>query len=181
MRVLLFAATTIGMGAAATTSSLAQAVDSQSQQCLRVQNSFDLTVHASYVATAPLFGPDGERKWAGEHWDPQFVYPLPARDEEGAVFTIQHGPVNAIWVNTAFDVQGKHFQYVYFIAGIMVTTIDVHFKPVDASNTLVHVVYTRTSLTPDGNAHVTAMGDRDRHSGAEWQQAIDRYLAAARR
>lgn len=40
-----------------------------------VRNSFTLTVHAPYKIAAPLFGPNGERVWAGDDWDPQFIYP----------------------------------------------------------------------------------------------------------
>lgn len=179
---VLFAAAAAGIGASGlSTPGFGQSAASVPKQNLRVQTSFDLIVHAPYAETAPLFGPEGERPWAGKHWDPQFVFPRPAKDEEGAVFTIQHGPVNATWVNTAFDIEGRHFQYVYFIPGLLVTTIDLRFKPVDAANTQVHVVYTRTALTTEGNEHVTAMSEQDKRAGAEWQQAIDAYLTSRKR
>ena len=57
----------------------------------------------SDARAAPLFGPQGERAWAGEDWNPQFVFPTPARDIEGAVFTVRHGEHTAVWVNTVFD------------------------------------------------------------------------------
>jgi hypothetical protein len=147
---------------------------------LHLSTSFDLVVHASYGVTAPLFGPEGERPWAGKHWDPQFIHPLPAADVEGAVFTIQHGPFHATWVNTLFDVEGRHFQYVYFMPDVMVTVIDVRFKPEGADSTKVHVDYTRTALTLEGNEHVAAMTEGDKTAGKEWQQAIDEYLAQTR-
>src|ERR1700757_3979472 len=112
------AATTIG------SSALGQS-PIRTQQLLRTQTAFEIVVHLPYAEAAPLFGPEGERPWAGKHWDPQFLYPQPARDEQGAVFTIQHGPVDAVWVNTLFDLEAQHFQYVYFIPEVMVTTIDV--------------------------------------------------------
>jgi hypothetical protein len=146
------------------------------QPLLHVSTSFDLTVHASYARTAPLFGPEGERAWAGKHWNPEFIHPEPARDVEGAVFTIQHGPYKAVWVNTLFDADVRHFQYVYFLPDLMVTVVDVRFNPAAIDSTHVHVVYTRTALTPEGNEHVTAMSEGDRTAGAEWQQAIDKYL-----
>jgi hypothetical protein len=139
---------------------------------------FELTVHASLADTAPLFGPEGERPWAGKHWDPQFIHPQPAHDEAGAVFTVKHGPYSAVWVITEFDVAARHFQYAYFIADLMVTTIDVRFTPVDAATTRVNVGYARTAVTPAGNDHVAAMTNDDRGAGKEWQEAIDQYLAA---
>src|ERR1700690_1913232 len=133
-----------------------------------VRNEFDFTVHASYQATAPLFGPEGERAWAGGHWDPHFLYPQPAQDIQGAVFTIQHGHRHAYWVNTAFDMDARHFQYVYVIPEVMTTLIDVRFSEIDPANTKVNVAYERTALTPDANQHVLEAGNSDRNSGNEW-------------
>jgi len=147
---------------------------------LHMSTSFDLLVHESFARTAPLFGPQGERAWAGKHWNPMFLHPQPAADTEGAVFTVAHGSHTATWVTTQFDVEARHFQYVYFMPDIMVTVIDVRFKPVSADATAVNVVYTRTALTPEGNQHVTAMSEGDKAAGNEWQQAIDDYLAKSK-
>lgn len=148
---------------------------------MHLQTSFDVVVHLSYAETAPLFGPDGERVWAGKHWNPEFIYPQPARDVEGAVFTVKHGPHSAVWVTTRMDVEGRHFQYVYVLEDLLVTTIDVEFKPADAHTTNVHVTYARTAVTPEGNEHVAAMAEGDKGSGKEWQEAIDEYLASRKR
>lgn len=166
-------ATTAALGASA----LSQTAAPQSQ-LLRTQTAFDLTVHLPYAEATALFGPEGERVWAGKHWDPQFLYPQPAHDEQGAVFTVQHGPVSAIWVNTLFDLEARHFIYAYFIPGIMVTTIDVRFTPTDSANTAVHVLYTRTALTPEGNEHVTTFTQTDKSAAHNWQHSIDTYLAS---
>ena len=162
--------------------SLVSAQSPQAEPLARTQTAFDLVVRLPYPEAAALFGPEGERAWAGKHWDPQFLYPQPARDTEGAVFTLHHGPHDAVWVNTTFSLDARRFQYVYFIPGILVTVIDVRFDPrpgaEDGSTTAVHVVYTRTAITPEGNAHVAALTEGDRKSGPEWQQAIDTYLAS---
>jgi hypothetical protein len=124
-----------------------------------------------------LFGPNGERGWAGKHWNPEFIHPQPGADVEGAVFTVQHGPYRAVWVNTLFDVEARHFQYVYFLPDLIVSVIDVRFKPDGADSTKVNVVYARTAITPPGNEHVAAMSEIDRTAGKDWQVAIDAYLA----
>ena len=157
-----------------------QSAPAPPQPLLHIRTSFDLQVHASYAVTAPLFGPQGERAYAGKHWDPAFIYPQPASDMEGAVFTVRHGPYSAVWVTSLADVEGRHFQYVYFLEDLMVTVVDVYFKPVGADSTNVNVVYTRTALTPKGNEHVTAMSDDDKTAGKDWQQAINDYLAASK-
>jgi hypothetical protein len=144
------------------------------------RTNFEVVVHAPYAEAATLFGPEGERAWAGEDWDPRFIYPQPGRDEQGAVFTIQNGPHEAVWVIARHDVEARQFQYVYVIAGIMVCTIDVEFTPLDVGTTKVHVTYARTALTAEGDARVAAMAEGDRKAGAEWQAAIDEYLAGRR-
>lgn len=141
------------------------------------ETSFDLTVHAPYTETAKLFGPEGERVWAGKHWNPQFLYPDAPRDEQGAVFTIAHGPFTAVWIIAQHDLDARHFQYVYVIPDIMACTIDVRFTPADASTTKVHVTYARSSVSEAGDEHVAAMTEGDRKAGLEWQSAIDAYLA----
>ncbi|HXR17934.1 MAG TPA: hypothetical protein VN777_17200 [Terriglobales bacterium] len=142
-----------------------------------VRNEFEFTVHAPYRVAAPLFGPEGERGWAGRQWNPQFLYPQPALDSQGAVFTIRHGHHHAYWINTSFDTEARHFQYVYFIPDTMVVLIDVHFTELDPGNTKVNVAYERTALNPAANQHVQEMGNSDREGGKEWGTAIKDYLA----
>jgi hypothetical protein len=143
---------------------------------VHVVNSFDLIVALPYPRAAALFGPEGERPWAGPHWEPHFIYPQPAHDRQGAVFTIAHGDRTAVWVNTLFDLDARHFQYVYVVPEIQAATIDVTFRSIDASHTAVHVTYARTALTSDANDHILALGEQDQTSGPEWQSAINAFL-----
>ncbi len=96
--------------------------------CLHIRTAFDIEVHASYEETAPLFGPEGERVWVGKQWDPVFIHPQPARDIEGAVFTVSRGPSTEVWVNTLFDIDERHFQYVYFVSDLSVAVVDLRFN-----------------------------------------------------
>ncbi len=56
---------------------------------IRVENSFELSVQGPFARVVPLFGAWEERAWAGEDWTPAFLYPQPARDEQGEVFTLE--------------------------------------------------------------------------------------------
>jgi hypothetical protein len=145
-------------------------------QPVHVTNAFELIVRAPLSRAAILFGPGGERCWAGERWNPEFLYPQPGKDVQGAVFTVQHGPHKSVWVNTLFDTAGGRMQYVSFIPNTVVSTIDVRLTAVDPSSTRVDVTYSRTALNPAANDDVQAMGGRDRESGPEWQQAIAKCL-----
>jgi len=159
---------------------LAQTPPPHPAPLLRTSTSFDLLVHLPYARAAALFGPEGERAWAGKHWDPVFLHPRQAADVEGAVFTIQHGPMKAVWVNTLFDTAARHFQYVYFLPDLLVTVIDVRFTQTSADVTQAHITYTRTAVTPEGNEHVASMSEGDKTAGPEWQEAIDAYLAKSK-
>jgi hypothetical protein len=141
-----------------------------------VSNSFSFTVNAAMHDAAPLFGPEGERVWAGDDWNPQFVFPIPAQDVEGAVFTVRHGEHTAVWVNTLFDLEGGHMQYAYVLADLLATTIDVRLHPIDAAHTGVDVTYVRTALRPEADEHVLALGKHDSEQRKEWADGINAYL-----
>ncbi|HZD48033.1 MAG TPA: hypothetical protein VE178_04740 [Silvibacterium sp.] len=140
------------------------------------RSEFTFTVQAPLAVAFPLFGPEGERPWAGPHWDPQFVYPIPAKDVEGAVFRVAHGHHSATWINTAFDPQSGHAAYVYVIDGKLATRIDVQLTPVDAAATSVRVMYERTALSPSVNEDIAEMARADAKMGPEWEQQIGKYL-----
>jgi hypothetical protein len=146
------------------------------QSLAHVSNSFAFTVNAAMHDAAPLFGPEGERVWAGDDWDPQFVFPVPARDVEGAVFTVRHGEHSAVWVNTLFNVADGRMQYVYVLADLLATTIDVRLHPIDATHTKVAVTYVRTALRPEASEHVVTMGKHDGEQGPVWESKINAYL-----
>jgi hypothetical protein len=144
-----------------------------------VCNSFQFVIRAPLHRAAPLFGAEGERCWAGQHWNPEFLYPQPGKDVQGAVFTVQRGPHTSVWVNTLFDVEGGRMQYVSF-PGSVVSTIDVQLTALDTSSTRVEVTYVRTALDVGANDDVKTMGRSDRESGPHWQQAIEGCLTAQR-
>ena len=99
-----------------------------------------------------------------------------AKDVQGAVFTIQHGPHKSVWVNTVFDSVAGRMQYVALIPEKVVSTVDVRLTAVDPSSTSVEVTYARTALDVAANDEVEALGKRDSESGPEWQQAIEKCL-----
>ena len=145
-----------------------------------VSNSFQFVVRAPLIRAAALFGPEGERCWAGQHWNPEFLFPQPAKDVQGAVFTVQHGPHKSVWVNTLFDTAAGRMQYVSFIPETLVSTVEVRLSPLDAASTRVEVTYVRTALNIAANEDVQEMGKSDAQSGPDWQRAIEKCLGGSR-
>jgi hypothetical protein len=137
---------------------------------------FKFTANASFEQTAPLFGADEERKWSPD-WNPQFIYPQPAHDQQGMTFRVEHSDHSSIWVNTAFDLAAGHIQYAYILNDAMATTIDIHLTRESAQKTGVTVVYERTALIAEANEHVQHFAKGDEKAGKEWEDAINGYLA----
>jgi hypothetical protein len=147
-----------------------------------VRSEFEFTVHAPYKTVAPLFGPQAEAAWAGHDWNPVFLYPQPARDIKGSVFTVQHGAHRSVWVTTAYDLEAGHIQYVYVMDDVVSTLIDIHLsQPEEGNATTVKVAYERTALRPEANGHVNSMGASDGKMGKEWEAGMDGYLTSLKK
>jgi hypothetical protein len=145
---------------------------------VHTEEKFAFTAKAPMEQAWPLFGADKERVWA-PNWNPQFLHPVPANDEEGMVFTVAHDHLRAAWVNTQFDEKNGHIQYVYIIPDALVTVITLQLTA-EGQQTRVEVEYDRTALSPEADAHVKHMADGDRASGPEWEKQVNDYLAKGR-
>jgi hypothetical protein len=141
---------------------------------LHTREQFSLVANAPFEVAWPLFGADNERVWAPD-WEPVFLWPEKAFDQEGMVFKVRHGAKTAVWVNTAFDSIRKRIQYVYVIPDVVVTVITLKLMP-NGHSTAVDVVYERTALTDAANELVKNMAAADRVTGQQWEQQINRYL-----
>ena len=146
----------------------------RSEPLAHTEATFSLTLEAPMEVVTPLFGAERERVWADD-WDPEFVYPTPAADREGMVFTVAHDGARSIWVNTRFDLDGGHVQYCYVLPSVMATRITIRVSS-EGRSTRVDVTYERTALRAEVNEHVRRLSDADRGYGSEWQEQIGGYL-----
>jgi hypothetical protein len=148
----------------------------QGNSPVHTEEAFAFTANAPMEKVAPLFGADKERVWVPK-WNPQFVYPVPASDGEGMVFTVAHDHLQAVWVNTLFDQKNGRFQYVYVIPEALLTVINLKLTP-QGDKTHVEVQYDRTALSTEAESHVRYMAEGDRKSGPEWEKRINAYLSS---
>jgi hypothetical protein len=123
---------------------------------------------------AQLFGAEKERVWA-PGWDPHFIHPVPASDEQGMVFAVAHGHLKSVWVNTEFDPKSGRIQYVYVIPDALVTMITIRLTP-EGNQTRIEVEYDRTALSAEADAHVRHLAEQDRASGPDWEKQVNGYL-----
>jgi hypothetical protein len=143
-----------------------------------VESHFEFNIRAPYEKGFSLFGALKERCWGGDGWNPQFVYPVPARDTLGEVFILTHGHGSSTWVNTAFDPSTGHIQYVYFTPDAMTALVDIYVRRAGKSSSAT-VCYQRTALRPELNSHVIELAKQDSKTGQEWAQAIDACLKSS--
>ena len=155
---------------------LVTSVCGRAQELTHTRTEFSFTVDAPFEQVVPLFGAHQERKWAAD-WDPQFIYPTPARDQQGEVFTVAHGQHSSVWINTTLDLTAGHIQYAYVLNDAMATLIDIHATRQGPQKTAVTVVYERTALIPEANEHVRHFAKGDERSGKEWSDAMNAYFA----
>jgi hypothetical protein len=163
-------------GVATAPATPAQAADTA--QPAHTHEAFSFVVAAPYAEVFPLFGAHEERKWA-KGFDPNFIYPVPAHDQPGMVFTTVQDDMSRIWINTALDASTGHAQYVYWIADLMVALIDVHVTRSGANETKVEVTYERTALRPEANERVVHMAHADANSGPHWAEMINGLFASS--
>lgn len=141
------------------------------------EEKFAFVARATMEHVAPLFGAEKERVWA-PGWDPQFIHPQPAADEEGMVFAVKHHHMKSVWVNTQFDLKAGRIQYAYVIPEALVTLITLKLTA-EGNQTRVEVAYDRTALSQETDAHVLQMAEQDRSSGPEWEKQVNGYLERA--
>jgi hypothetical protein len=148
-----------------------------SRAAVHTCEQFEFVVDAPLDVAWPLFGADAERAWAPD-WDPTFIWPAIATDEEGMVFKVVQGDHTAVWVNTALDRAANRIQYVYVIPDVVVTLITLKLRPKDPA-THVAVTYERTALADAAGRVVMQMAGRDKMAGPEWAEQINNHLRDA--
>ncbi|MFN8374776.1 MAG: hypothetical protein U0694_18090 [Anaerolineae bacterium] len=143
----------------------------------RVIRSSTLQLPSPRSSAFSLFEPLGEKRWAHE-WEPEILYPSSGIAEVGTVFMTRHPHEPAkVWTITAHDVDEAHLTYFNVLPGSHVTTIDIQCDDDASARTVVHVTYTLTALSPDGNIHLQHFTEDYYHEMMEsWQTAIVNYL-----
>ena len=116
-----------------------------------------------------MFGPLGERAWAGEEWQPEVLWADGPGDREGMVFR-QKGEV---WVNVRFDATARVAEYVRF-GETVVTRIRVALTPRGDAACSAEVRYDWIAVSEAGNAEVAK---RAAAMTIDWQGAIDAALS----
>jgi hypothetical protein len=101
-----------------------------------------------------LFTPEGERRWAGPDWDPQYAIAESARDDSapGTVFSTESDGGRATWI--VLERRDDGMRYARIAPDRIAGTVDVRCAPAPGGGTSVTVSYDVTSLGEEGAAFV---------------------------
>lgn len=123
------------------------------------------------------FTPEGERAWAGPHWDPH--YPQPGRIAgPGAVFTT-HTHVHAaatVWVMV--DHEPTRVRYTRVTPEVQAGTVTVAVVDSDERSSTVEVTYDLTALSPSGEDALDRFAQGYDAEIRDWRTAIVQALGA---
>jgi hypothetical protein len=143
------------------------------------RTEFRFTLDVDYETAAPLFGAWAERQWAPD-WKPDFIYPTPPEDREGAVFRVGSGTAHSsVWMLTLFDLPGGHVQYALLLNQSIFARIDIHMARNGARKTDVAVAYEWTALDPAANDRLKALMNAHANQGPQWKAEIEASVRKA--
>jgi hypothetical protein len=137
------------------------------------QRHVEIVMHfaQSRERVTEAFGPLAEATWDPK-FNPEFVYPIPARQTAGAVF---HTAGGKVWLLHDYDVTGGRVQYVISDPSAVVT-LSVDVTP-EGSGCVARMSYDVVALDEHGVAHATALAEHADEMGRDMHDAIASFLA----
>ena len=146
----------------------------------RIARSHSLVVNLPSSPAFELFTPEGERAWA-EGWDPTYHFPSDGRPEAGMVFTTGHGGEHTIWTMIRYEPAAGRVSYTRTTPGSRTGIVDVRCEATDATSTRVHVSYTLTALSAEGNLVLAEMTEEKFRGFIDsWRQSIEAAISRRR-
>ena len=133
---------------------------------------FRITLHGSADKTFPLFDPIREGVWS-PGWDPHLT--STGRVAEGMAFTTEDHGKRSVWYVDRYDLAQRRLRYV-IVRDDVVSELDIHVEPVDATHSEATVRHVQTALTPAAADAVRAMASSFPNQGPHWEAAINGYL-----
>ena len=146
-----------------------------------IVRSHSLVVARPLAEAFAFFTPEGERAWA-EGWDPRYHHPAaPGKDhpalERGLVFTTGSGAEHTIWTVVRLDPPNL-VEYVRTTPASRTGTVLVQCSALGAGRTHVTVVYSLTSLTPEGEQVLRSLDEAAfRRFIESWEASIAKVIA----
>jgi hypothetical protein len=124
----------------------------------------------------PLFGPVEESRWA-PGWKPNMLFPRNgAPIVPGSVFTVG----DDVWTLTVYDPVTHAIHYVVVTPGHSVGELDIRVVDAGPGKSQATVAFRHTALSAQGDEEIRTFVQQFPHQAPHWENAINRYLSAAK-
>ncbi len=129
----------------------------------------------------PLLCPVREADWL-DGWQSTMLYSESGLAEKGCVFrTPAPHAEETIWVVTRYDRERREIAFARFTPGKVVCVLEITVEPASAARSQVHIAYTHTAISPEGNQWIEDLRERDFHATMRhWEKSINHYLTTGK-
>lgn len=143
---------------------------------IRIQRTGTLAVPRPIEEAFPLFSPLGEKAWI-DGWNPVFHWPVSGEWSAGQVFSTTAQGIETIWIVARLDKTAHEVEYHRVTPGLHVAEVVVSCRTHGTNRTEVHIRYTYTALTSDGEAFLGSVTEASfAEMIADWERRIQQYL-----
>jgi hypothetical protein len=139
---------------------------------VHIERTGRFRIALSLARAFSLLSPEGEKLWV-PGWRPVYLHPHGTPSAAAhTVFTTDHSGEHTVWMVLQYSAQNGVAEYLRLTPGSRVGTVSVAGSE-RGGGTDVDVTYRLTSLSPAGEAALTAMtGDAYQRMLAEWETRI---------
>lgn len=142
----------------------------------RIVRSYVQQIPAPGDAVFELLCPERETEWL-DGWDYQMIHSESGYAEPGCVFSTRDGDHETIWVVAQRDPEARRIQFVRITPAVAATELVVAVEETGADGSRVHIRYTHTSLSAEGDTLLAStttevFNERMRF----WEASMTHYL-----
>ena len=157
-------------------------IQSQEFRSRRITREYHQTIQADPDIIFPLLCPVKEAEWL-DGWDYELIYSETGFAESGCVFsTINDQGEETVWVISEYDPQNRRIGFTRFMHESRVCVLSISVHPLQQNIARVHVAYTHTSITSDGNQFIDQFTEDSFLEAVKfWEESMNHYLQTGNR
>jgi len=147
----------------------------------RVTRNYVQTIHAQPSMVHSLICPVREAEWL-DGWDYQLIFSRSGVAEPGCVFTSKSsGEKDTIWLITRRDDAACETDFARLTPDSRVAEVKIRIEDGDRQTSRVHISYTITALTAEGNAFIDNFTEENFIKDMKfWEATMNHYLKTGR-
>ncbi|MFC1822347.1 hypothetical protein ACFL9T_06535 [Thermodesulfobacteriota bacterium] len=143
----------------------------------RIKHRYRQSLTAPPEDVFPLLCPVLELDWV-RGWDPELVLSNSGVAEQDCIFILERETENEIWVITKYDPEYYQLEMLKVTPDHSVGKIEIALFPDEGNRTFAEIVYSYTSLGPQGDEFLVTFTEEWYHKFMEtWEEELNHYLS----